>query len=129
MGRGGAHEAIRPTRPLNGEQLRAMVEQGEIEPSKRLTYNHYRLYDMIFRRFLSSQLVPLVVEKEILQISAKKGDETLKLESDTLEIVTNVRLSKDVPIPSEILYIPFRSIGKLSLHKLRINFQQKLTQL
>ncbi|MEM4912126.1 MAG: reverse gyrase, partial [Metallosphaera sp.] len=47
-GEGGAHEAIRPTRPLNAEQLRVMIEQGEIEPSKRLTFNHYRLYDMIF---------------------------------------------------------------------------------
>ncbi|MCH1770507.1 MULTISPECIES: reverse gyrase [Metallosphaera] len=125
-GEGGAHEAIRPTRPLNGEQLRAMVEQGEIEPSKRLTYNHYRLYDMIFRRFLSSQLVPLVVEKEILQISAKKGDETLKLESDTLEIVTNVRLSKDVPIPSEILYIPFRSIGETLLTQIKDKLPEEI---
>ncbi|BCS91920.1 reverse gyrase [Metallosphaera javensis (ex Sakai et al. 2022)] len=111
-GEGGAHEAIRPTRPLNGEQLRAMIEQGEIEPSKRLTYNHYRLYDMIFRRFLSSQLVPLVIEKEILQISAKKGNDSLTLESNVLEVVTNVKLSKDISFPSEILYIPFRSIGE-----------------
>ena len=81
---------------------------------------------MIVRRFLSSQLVPLVVEKEILQISAKKGDETLKLESDTLEIVTNVRLSKDVPIPSEILYIPFRSIGETLLTQIKDKLPEEI---
>ncbi len=111
-GEGGAHEAIRPTKPLNGEQIRAMIEEGEIEPSKRLTYNHYRLYDMIFRRFLSSQLVPLIVEKEIVSLSAKKGKIELKLETNVIEQVTKVKLSKDANIPLESLYIPFRSIGE-----------------
>ena len=57
-GEGGAHEAIRPTRPLDAETLRNMVEEGFIELASELTWNHYRLYDLIFRRFIASQMKP-----------------------------------------------------------------------
>jgi reverse gyrase len=57
-GEGGAHEAIRPTRPLDAETLRSMIEEGFIELASELTWNHYRLYDLIFRRFIASQMKP-----------------------------------------------------------------------
>jgi len=60
-GEGGAHEAIRPTRPIDALQLRSLIVQGIIETARPLTKNHLRLYDLIFRRFIASQLDKAVV--------------------------------------------------------------------
>lgn len=126
-GEGGAHEAIRPTKPLDVEQLRAMIEEGELELPRKLTFNHYRLYDMIFRRFISSQVVPLIVEVEVLSLKAKRGDKELTLETPQLENVIKVRLSEPVDVPMEKLYIPFRgtmdSISKNSRDALPIEVE------
>ncbi|MVT12905.1 MAG: reverse gyrase [Euryarchaeota archaeon] len=53
-GEGGAHEAIRPTRPIDSRQLRLAIEEGEIDI--KLGNEHIRIYDLIFRRFISSQI-------------------------------------------------------------------------
>ncbi len=55
-GEEGAHEAIRPTRPIDTGRLMQLVRDGVIQLPKNLTRNHYRLYDMIFRRFMTSQM-------------------------------------------------------------------------
>ncbi len=52
-GSGGAHECIRPTRPIDVEDLRAMLMGETIG---ELTQEHLRLYDLIFRRFIASQM-------------------------------------------------------------------------
>ena len=54
----GHHEAIRPTRPLDAETLRRAVATGEIRVTATLRESHYRLYDLIFRRFIASQMRP-----------------------------------------------------------------------
>ncbi|WP_255344581.1 DNA topoisomerase [Thermus sp. CCB_US3_UF1] len=53
-GEGGAHEAIRPTRPLWPEDL----EEAGLFQALPLSEAHGRLYDLIFRRFLASQMAP-----------------------------------------------------------------------
>ena len=63
-GEGGAHEAIRPTRPLDVEMLRRLVEEGSLQLARPLTRSHYRLYDLIFRRFVASQMRPALVERQ-----------------------------------------------------------------
>ena len=58
-GEGGAHEAIRPTRPRDAGEIRYMVGTGLLslsDPDRAL-----RLYDLIFRRFLASQMRPAKV--------------------------------------------------------------------
>jgi len=52
----GAHEAIRPTRPIDDEELRGLVSSGVIEVPIRLRDLHYALYRLIFRRFMASQM-------------------------------------------------------------------------
>ncbi|MEM0052482.1 MAG: reverse gyrase [Sulfolobales archaeon] len=49
----GTHECIRPTRPIDVDELSNYLIN---EPYMRLTHNHLRLYDLIFRRFIASQL-------------------------------------------------------------------------
>lgn len=57
----GAHECIRPTRPLTEDDLRLWISAGRISldnPNLAL-----RIYSMIFRRFLASQMKPAKVKK------------------------------------------------------------------
>jgi reverse gyrase len=63
-GTGGAHEAIRPTRPIDVETLRRLVEEGALQLARPLTSRHYRLYDLIFRRFIASQMAPARVKRQ-----------------------------------------------------------------
>ena len=55
-GRGGAHEAIRPARPMAPEDLEETVLLG----NAFLGEGHLRLYRLIFDRFLASQMIPAV---------------------------------------------------------------------
>ncbi|MFN4046433.1 MAG: DNA topoisomerase, partial [Acidilobaceae archaeon] len=64
-GEGGAHEAIRPVKPIDATTLQLLVEEGAIELPGRLTRDHLRLYEMIFRRFMASQMV----EAEALKVT------------------------------------------------------------
>ncbi|MDM7275062.1 MAG: reverse gyrase [Thermoprotei archaeon] len=64
-GEGGAHEAIRPVKPIDATTLQLLVEEGAIELPGRLTRDHLRLYDIIFKRFIASQMV----EAEALKVT------------------------------------------------------------
>lgn len=57
-GEGGAHEAIRPVRAIDVERLQLLVEEGSLELPGALTRRHARLYELIFRRFIASQMKP-----------------------------------------------------------------------
>jgi reverse gyrase len=52
----GAHECIRPTKPLNLKQLRFYLSSGVLRIPQKLSADHLKLYDMIFRRFIASQM-------------------------------------------------------------------------
>ncbi|MEM1610263.1 MAG: reverse gyrase [Sulfolobales archaeon] len=54
-GEGGAHEAIRPTQPLDLEGLEKAYLEGKVFWGT-LSKIHMRVYDMIFRRFVASQM-------------------------------------------------------------------------
>ncbi|MEM1583521.1 MAG: reverse gyrase [Nitrososphaerota archaeon] len=54
--REGAHECIRPVKPIDVNKLSHYVRIGLIKPSVKLTNSHLRLYELIFRRFIASQL-------------------------------------------------------------------------
>ncbi|MCC6017136.1 MAG: reverse gyrase [Desulfurococcaceae archaeon] len=87
-GTGGAHEGIRPTKPLDVEKLRELLAEGVIEVPTRLSSNHFKLYDLIFRRFIASQMKPATVEKsEFLVIVNVDGKEVLR---NIVEVVTGV---------------------------------------
>jgi reverse gyrase len=57
----GAHEAIRPTRPLDVEELERAILEGAVKVPIKLTRLHFKLYDLIFRRFMASQMKPSIV--------------------------------------------------------------------
>ena len=67
-GEGGAHECIRPTRPLDVDTLQGMIRQGVLQLPTPLTRDHLALYSLIFKRFMASQMQPARVEEEHLEV-------------------------------------------------------------
>ena len=63
----GAHECIRPTRNLDTEEIKSMFISGRI---KDITRDHIKLYDIIFRRFIASQMKESKVLVKKVLISA-----------------------------------------------------------
>ena len=57
----GHHEAIRPTRPIDSVELRRLIATGDIRVPITMRESHYRLYDLIFRRFMASQARPAIL--------------------------------------------------------------------
>ena len=80
-GTGGAHEAIRPTRPIDAERLRELIAEGIIQPVRILTRYHYLIYDLIFRRFIASQMKPAKVKREVYNV--KIGNAIKQLDHPT----------------------------------------------
>ncbi|MEB3774004.1 MAG: reverse gyrase [Desulfurococcales archaeon] len=62
-GEGGAHEAIRPTRPLDAGELERALLDGSVRAPIKLTRLHLRLYDLIFQRFIASQMSGARIER------------------------------------------------------------------
>ncbi len=60
-GKEGAHECIRPTRPVDASTLRLLIENGSIQVQDGFSPLHYRVYDLVFRRFMASQAPPFGV--------------------------------------------------------------------
>lgn len=52
----GAHEAIRPTRPLTAEEVLEAALRGELGIITRLGPEHLKVYDLVYKRFLASQM-------------------------------------------------------------------------
>jgi reverse gyrase len=87
-GAGGAHEGIRPTKPLDVVKLRELLAEGVIELPTKLTVNHFKLYDLIFRRFIASQMKPAIIEKtRFLVIVNVDGKEVIK---NTIDLTTGI---------------------------------------
>ncbi len=67
-GEGGAHEAIRPVKPIDAGTLQLLIEEGAIELPGRLTQKHLKLYNMIFERFIASQMREATVVKVTYEV-------------------------------------------------------------
>ena len=62
----GAHECIRPTKPIDGNELLDYIKEMNILRS--FTSNHIRLYSLIFKRFMASQMSNAKVRYQIAEI-------------------------------------------------------------
>jgi reverse gyrase len=84
----GAHECIRPTRPVDAQTLQKLINEGIIEPVRRLRRIHFAVYDLIFRRFIASQSKPAIVKKQVAKASIEaiiKGGRTVSLGEINIE--------------------------------------------
>ena len=84
-GSSGAHECIRPTRPLTVDDIRSFLsERGS---SIQLDSSMLKVYDLVFRRFMASQGKPMRVKHTIYRIRVKVGQ---YIEKD-VDIVVDVQ--------------------------------------
>ena len=67
-GNEGAHEAIRVTKPLNAQELERAVLEKTIRVPVELNQFHYKLYQLIFERFIASQMSSSIIEKAIVKL-------------------------------------------------------------
>ena len=72
-GEGGAHECIRPTKPLSTGDLIEYLREG-ILAVEGLTKHHLRLYDLIFRRFMASQSKEGKLVKQVVSVRIEDRD-------------------------------------------------------
>ena len=70
-GEEGTHECIRPTRPIDTGRLMQLLRDGVITLARGLTRDHFRLYDMVFKRFMTSQMKATKVLYEKATIDAR----------------------------------------------------------
>ncbi|MEM3712584.1 MAG: reverse gyrase [Thermoproteota archaeon] len=85
----GAHECIRPTRPLDAEDLKTMIFTGQVEG---LTRDHVMLYDLIFRRFIASQMRECKVKSVKLNVKAADFEKEIEIVKEIVEDGFNVIL-------------------------------------
>jgi len=62
-----AHEAIRPSNPQNSPE----ILKGELQYSEKFENKLAKLYDLIWKRFLASQMSPAIFDSTTIDISAK----------------------------------------------------------
>ncbi len=72
-GEGGAHECIRPTKPLSAKELVDYVKEG-IMIVEGLSRDHIRLYDLIFRRFIASQSKDGTLVKQVASVRVGRSE-------------------------------------------------------
>ncbi|MEM1557224.1 MAG: reverse gyrase, partial [Thermoproteota archaeon] len=85
----GAHECIRPTRSLDVEDLKTMIFTGQVEG---LTRDHVMLYDLIFRRFIASQMKECKVKIIKLNVKAADFEKEIEIVKEIVEDGFNVIL-------------------------------------
>ncbi|NOX38715.1 MAG: reverse gyrase [Calditrichaeota bacterium] len=79
----GAHECIRPTRPIDASLLRDLIYQGVYGTAEPFRREHFRLYQLIFQRFMASQCPPF---KQIrVRYAVHFPDEQIRLEVERVE--------------------------------------------
>ena len=81
-GEGGAHECIRPTKPLDVEELRSMIFAGQLQ---NLSREHLLLYELIFKRFMASQMKPIKVKTKKVKLKALGREKELTLTTEIVE--------------------------------------------
>ncbi len=86
-GEGGAHEAIRPTRPIDVEEVERMLAQGLLRVPIKLKRAHLKLYKLIFERFIASQMKPSTA----VRVSAELALEGLEEVSEEIEGIVAFR--------------------------------------
>ena len=101
----GAHECIRPTRPVDAPTLQRLVMDGSIMTIVPLTMRHYRLYDLIFRRFVASQMRRAVV------VRAKY---TFSLEVNGVKYLTTQEGIVEVKDPGFIDVLGYKLLNRLN---------------
>lgn len=121
----GAHECIRPTRPFDTEELEVAIKSRILPVQIPITRRHMELYNLIFRRFIASQMAPAKVRYVtiLVEVLGNKFEFKLpfRIEEHGFDLATPIQL---VPIKLEdfkkeeyeIVEINKKIVGEKSLY-------------
>lgn len=111
----GAHECIRPTKNLTPDELSISVKIGSISLPKEAV----NLYEIIFTRFMASQMTPVKVLKGIIEEKVSwNGIDENKLKKQ-IEVVLKVLEDGW----NKILFLPIPRFAEHILEKRKIDFE------
>ena len=85
-GEEGAHECIRPTKPLMLYELEGAIERGEITLTEELPADALNLYDLIVRFFIASQMKEAKIKHVEYKIKVEYKDEEGKTKTETMNV-------------------------------------------
>lgn len=114
----GAHECIRPTRALDRSMLERLIYEGIIDV-EGFEWTHFALYDLIFRRFMSSQCRDYSVRIKRFRIVADgktiEEERIVEASGRAFELYKSVWIKKDLEcgnfrVQAEIRKIPSASL-------------------
>ncbi len=108
----GAHECIRPTRAIDTHRLKTLVAAGILKLQQPLTEEDLKVYDMIFKRFMASQMPPAKIRR--IEFTLVAGDFEQKF--SFIKEIIDPGFTILAPIPVEKR--EYRE-GKLSIKSLR----------
>ncbi len=124
-GEGGAHEAIRPTKPIDPDELQRLVLEGTLRVQVKLTRAHLRLYDLIFRRFIASQMSPGKLTKARVKVSFIEGVKTeyegvIRYENYGYLTVLQPYVRKWLAMAKTVKKIPLEFVRKVRTSSIRL---------
>ena len=117
----GAHECIRPVRPIDAETLIALTKQGILTLVRPLSKNHVRLYDLIFKRFIASQMSPSVIKKVVVRVKGPGFEREITLntsiEKEGFTLILKPTL-REVPQPGkyEVQEVKYKKVPLVPLY-------------
>jgi len=112
----GAHECIRPTKPLNSRQLELFIQSGMLRIPVKLEERELSLYDLIFRRFVASQMSSAKIKKSVYVIRVAGVDTRLEKTTAVIEpgftaVFPSIRVEK--PLPTGIFRVVDLSLRRI----------------
>lgn len=114
----GAHECIRPTRPVDRYTLLRLIYEGMILDG--LSSQHLALYDLIFRRFMASQCKNFNVLEARYKIKYDGKEVTeervLNAEGKAFTLYKNYRLKPSLPTGKFEIKAQIREVPKVPLY-------------
>jgi len=97
----GAHECIRPTRPLDCNTLQQLIHERILQ-AEGFKRKHFAFYDLIFRRFMASECKPfqITVKKYNISYNGKQLQEEriVKAEGRAYELYKSIFIKIELPL-------------------------------
>ncbi len=115
----GAHECIRPTKPIDKISLQRLIYEGVIRVEK-VSREHLMLYDLIFRRFMASQCREF--KARIAKYEIKYDDKVLEeervlsAEGRAYDLYKSVSVKRQLPVGKVKLKAEIKEVPKAPLY-------------
>jgi len=114
----GAHECIRPTRPIDRDTLHRLIQEGVLQV-EGFKWKHFMLYDLIFRRFMASECQPyeVIIKKYKIIFNGKsiEDERIIKAEGRAYQLYKSVYIKKELPIGKFKVKAELKKIPSASL--------------